>query len=342
VSRPTTNDIAREAGVSLATIDRVLNERPGVRQKTITKVNQAIEKLGYVRDLSAANLARQRHYKILFVLPEHDSQFLTALREEIVEATNSGISDRMDISVISVPSHDPHALVRTLNSLDSNEIDGVAIMAPETPHLRDAIRHLKSEGIAVAALVSDLPNTERDHFAGVDNLAAGRTAGSLMGRFMGKHRGKVLVLVNSMQARDSIERRLGFDQVMAEEFPQIEILPSIEGHDDPETIHRVVATALDSTPDITGIYSLSSRNRALTDILLEREVIKDLVVIAHELTPHCREALKAGLFDAVITQNVGHVIRSALRVLRAKSDGTTINSAQESIRIEIALKENLP
>ena len=55
--KPTVHDIAREAGVSLATVDRVLNARPGVRQITVARVQEAIRSLGYVRDLTAANLA---------------------------------------------------------------------------------------------------------------------------------------------------------------------------------------------------------------------------------------------------------------------------------------------
>ncbi|WP_367648140.1 LacI family DNA-binding transcriptional regulator [Ruegeria arenilitoris] len=43
------NDIARVAGASLATVDRVLNARPGVRGFTIEKVNKAIAELGYIR-----------------------------------------------------------------------------------------------------------------------------------------------------------------------------------------------------------------------------------------------------------------------------------------------------
>ncbi|MEO0363356.1 MAG: LacI family DNA-binding transcriptional regulator, partial [Pseudomonadota bacterium] len=61
--RPTTRDLAREAGVSLATVDRVLNGRPGVREATVEAVNAAIERLGYVRNQSAANLARGRTYR---------------------------------------------------------------------------------------------------------------------------------------------------------------------------------------------------------------------------------------------------------------------------------------
>ena len=70
VRKPTVNDIARVAGVSLATVDRVLNRRPGVRAVTVQKVHKAIDERGYVRDTAAANLARKRVYNFLFVLRE--------------------------------------------------------------------------------------------------------------------------------------------------------------------------------------------------------------------------------------------------------------------------------
>jgi LacI family transcriptional regulator len=60
MSRPTVNDIAKAAGVSLATVDRVLNARQGVREKTVARVNAAIEQLGYIRDVTAPNRATAR------------------------------------------------------------------------------------------------------------------------------------------------------------------------------------------------------------------------------------------------------------------------------------------
>ena len=53
---------------------------------------------------------------------------------------------------------------------------------------------------ANVALVSDQPNSERDHFVGINNTAAGRTAGVLMGRFLPQNQGKVLVVAASMLA----------------------------------------------------------------------------------------------------------------------------------------------
>ena len=69
--------------MSLATVDRVLNARPGVRAVTIDKVNRAIAELGYVRDTAAANLARRRLYRLLFIMPETTNEFIVALDKEI-------------------------------------------------------------------------------------------------------------------------------------------------------------------------------------------------------------------------------------------------------------------
>lgn len=340
--RPTVNDIARVAGVSLATVDRVLNERPGVRAVTITRVNDAIQTLGYVRDLTAANLARQRHYRLAFFLPDSQSQFVAALRSAIESTEAEARIARTEFRIEMHPAADPLVLVKQLDALDPSTIDGVAITAPETPHVRDAIKRLIDAGVAVVAMVSDLPNTECEHFVGIDNIAAGRTAGLLLGRFIGQEPGRLLVLAGSTQARDSVERRLGFDRIVAESFPHLEALPSIEGHENPDTIVRVVNAALDANPDVRGVYSLAASHRALTRVLKTRGDDQRLVVIAHELTPHARAALADGIFDAVITQDLGHVVRSTFRVLRAKSDRLAINAAQERIRIDIVLKENIP
>ena len=339
--RPTVNDIARAAGVSLATVDRVLNARPGVTEKTVQRVNAAIDQLGYVRDVTAANLARQRRYRLTFVLPEAPELFVATLRDALAEAGRSSAADRTEIRTLSFPAGNPHALVRTLRTLNSANTDGVAIFAPETPHVRDAIMRLKSDGVPIVALVSDLPNTERDHFVGIDNIAGGRTAAFLMGKFHGKRGGSVMVLVSSMQARDNVERRLGFDQVMAESFPEIEVLPSLENHDDEDITARVVSEVLDARPDLTGVYSVGHGSRALVEVLRAHHRARQLTIVAHELTSVTREALRSGDIDAVVSQDVGHIVRSALRILRAKIDGVGIVPGQERIRIEIVVRENL-
>ncbi|MEO8685736.1 MAG: LacI family DNA-binding transcriptional regulator, partial [Devosia sp.] len=67
--RPTAKDLAKAAGVSLATIDRVLNDRPNVSKKAADRVAEAIERIGFVRNPAAVNLARNTTYRFRFILP---------------------------------------------------------------------------------------------------------------------------------------------------------------------------------------------------------------------------------------------------------------------------------
>ncbi|MEO0991585.1 MAG: LacI family DNA-binding transcriptional regulator [Pseudomonadota bacterium] len=341
MGKPTVHDIANEAGVSLATVDRVLNDRPGVRDKTRTRVREAIQKLGYVRDLHAANLARNRLYSFVFLLPAGEGQFLKGLKSAIVEATASGVADRNRVETILIPSRDQTALVRRLAGLDPTRIDGIAIMANETPIVRDAIARLKSQGVAVVSLVSDQPNSERDHFVGFDNVAAGRTAGLLIGRFTEGRPGKVIVVATSMRSRDMAERRFGFDQIVHQDFPHLSPLPSIEAHDDADLTEQLTETAIRLNPDAVALYSVGASIAGIGRTL-SRHSGPRLVCIDHELTENSRQLMEDGVIDGVITQNTGHLVRSALRVLRAKCDGAPVIQSQERIRIEIVLKENLP
>lgn len=339
---PTINDIARVAEVSLATVDRVLNARPGVREKTVQKVNKAIADLGYVRDTAAANLARGRVYDFVFILPSTSNEFLTSIEDQIEQLSQGVRHERTRLSFVRVAAFDPVALAEAIENIDAAKVDGVAIFGPETPSVRDSIAHLKANGVTVVSLVADIPSSERDHYVGIDNVAAGRTAAQLLGRFVGPRAGKILVLTGSMLARDHLERRLGFDEVMARDFPQLRVLASLEGRDDPDLIERLLPGTLDENPNIIGIYSSAAGNEGLLRFLCSQPDLPRPVVVAHEMTPLSRGALSEGMFDAVISQDSGHLVRSAVRIMRAKSDKMPINTAQERIRIDVYIKENMP
>ncbi|OWO92342.1 LacI family transcriptional regulator [Rhizobium esperanzae] len=339
--RPTVHDIAAAAGVSLATVDRVLNQRPGVRHVTREKVETAIRELGYVRDVAAANLAKGRTYPLVFILPASDNSFMHGLNAEIRQAILRSPAERTDIRTIEVPAFDSAALVAVLEGLSREKPCGIAMVATDAPDVRAVVDRLVHAGFPIVTLVSDLTGSLRHHYAGVDNIAAGRTAARLLGRFLGPRKGKIAVLAGSMLVRDHRERLEGFTSVMTEEFPDLAILPVLEGRDDPELAHMLVAEALGNA-DIIGIYSLGAGNRGLIRALKEKAVDRTLTVIAHELTAHTRAALIDNTIDAILNQNAGHEVRSAIRVLKAKADGLAVIEAQERIRLDIFLKDNLP
>ena len=96
--RPTVHDIAETAGVSLATVDRVLNRRPGVRAETRARVEDAIGRIGFVRDMAAANLAKGRVYPLAFIIPNGDNSFMAGLRQEVAEAIQRSPLERTAVT----------------------------------------------------------------------------------------------------------------------------------------------------------------------------------------------------------------------------------------------------
>ena len=97
--------------------------------------------------------------------------------------------------------------------------------------VRAAIDDLAASGMFVVTLVSDVPGSRRHHYVGIDNVAAGRTAASLIGRLALSRTGKIGVIAGSQLLRDHAERIFGFQQLIGLEYPHLTLLSVVEGSD---------------------------------------------------------------------------------------------------------------
>jgi len=342
VKRATVHDVAAHAGVSLATVDRVLNGRKGVSAATIGRVNKAIEQLDFRRDLFAASLATSREYRFRFVLPEVASNtFMTNLERELQSAAKGLGDQRVLLSEARYREFDSDDLCRVLDAIRPEDTMGVAVVAIDTAAVREAVDALIDRGIGVVTLVSDIASSRRLECIGINNLAAGRVAASLIGRFAGGRRGAVAQIAGSMMLDDHVARSHGFAQTMRREYPGLTLLTVAEGRDDSSVTQPLVGTLLDQMPDLVGIYSMGAGNRGIIEALEARGRQRDVVVIAHELTPHSRRALISGTFDAVIHQEAADEIDNAVRTLKAFCDGEA-GFVPPRVRIDIFVRDNLP
>ena len=342
MKRATVHDVAAEARVSLATVDRVLNERPGVKSTTIERVHAAVEKIGFTRDQHAANLAKRREYRICFLLPAGDSAFMQQLREEVETSIPLERQHRTFIKARDILPFNGASLVEALDAISAEEFTGVVFIATDAPQVKQAIKRLADRGVIPITLVSDIPSSARTHFVGIDNTAAGRTAGSLLGRFVSPAKGKVAVIVGSMLLRDHVDRRLGFEQVIRTEFPGITLVPTMESNDDFVVAEKIVDDLLDEHPDLLGIYNIGAAKQGLVSSLKKHKRDGKVHIVAHDLTDDSKEALRDGVFGAIIHQDPPHQVRSAIRLVRAYADGRSFQESQERIRIDIFLRDNMP
>jgi LacI family transcriptional regulator len=339
--RTTLEDVARQAGVSLATVDRVLNRRPGVHAQTAERVQAAVTQLKYRPDRLAARLARGRVHRFAFVLPTGENAFMQILEKEVLAAAERFAEERVQISITHVDVFDGDVLAGALEKLRGT-VDGVAVVALDHPSVREAINDLAEAGITVVTLVSDVPRASRTHYVGIDNSAAGRTAASLLGRFLGSSHGKVGLIAGSAALRDHIERQLGFEQVMSRDFPGLTVLPVREGRDEDERAGVLCRALLTEHADLVGIYNIGAGTAGVVTALEDLGRARDIVLVAHDLTTFNRRHLIRGTIDAIINQDAGHEARSAARLLLAEREGIPIHEGQERIRIDIFVRENVP
>ncbi|MFD1624178.1 LacI family DNA-binding transcriptional regulator [Azospirillum griseum] len=340
-SNVTLKDVAAAAGVSLATVDRVINGRPGVSDKTARKVNSAIERLNFQPLAAAAELARSRPSRFAVLLPGGDNRFMKDIADHIRAQAPWFRARRITADILETNVFDADTLATELASL-AGRYEGVAVVALDHPRVRAAIDDLVAGGTAVVTLVSDVPSSRRAHYVGIDNIAAGRTAGSLIGRFLGGRTGRVGIVTGSAALRDHAERLFGFGQVMAEEYPAVTLLPPVEGRDDPQQNRALVTRLLTDTPDLVALYNTGEGAAGIGVALADAGAARRILCVGHELTPDSRRLLLDGTFAALVAQDPGHEARSMARVLRALVSGRPIVPGQEHIRVEVILRDNLP
>jgi LacI family transcriptional regulator len=337
----TLRDIAHQAGVSLATVDRVLHNRPGVRPDTVRRVREAIERNSFQPHVAAAELARGRMRRFAFVMPSGPNLFMQQIQAYLGEMTAWLSARRLAVEIVATDVFDPTVLAASLEGLVGH-YEGIAVVALDHPAVRAALNDLVDAGAKVVTLVSDVPSSRRHYYVGIDNIAAGRTAGALVGRLVGPRAGKVAVVAGSQGLRDHAERIFGFSQVLASEFPRLKVLPVLEGRDDDARSEQFLTRLLGQHSDIVGLYNVGAGTSGVAKALTESGRDEEIVFVGHDVTVLTRKLLLQGVMDAAISQNPGHEARAAVRVLLALARGEPILSEQEKIRIDIVMRDNLP
>jgi LacI family transcriptional regulator len=337
--RATVHDVARHAGVSLATVDRVLNGRPGVRAETAERVANAIRDLDFRRDLSASMLARSRDLSISFLIPDGGNAFMQSLVAAIGRRARAARAERMILEPRKIKAFDAAAQAAAIGSLTPRNCDCAVIVATEHTAVRRAIDAAVRRGVPVITLVSDLPGSARRHFVGIDNIAAGRTAASLIGRFCPT--GRVGLIAGSLDLRDHRERREGFEAVLRTEFPALEIVGTIEGLDDDERTHHAASELFRGDHGLAAIYNLGAGNAGLLAALDESGQAGEIRVVAHELSEATRHGLETGAIDVVLDQNPDREIGAAIAAARAVVLKHESDLSSEPIEIGIFVRDNL-
>ena len=298
--RVTVADIMRETGLSRATIDRVLNGRSKVHDRTRAVVEETLTRL------RSGGEAAQK-----------------PLVADIALRVGRGMMGQMRAAWTASGAqgsfHDLHmadeaTVLRCIDGLCKNIARPLIVTAKNSERLIGVLASARAKGKRVIALVSDLPPVARDAFVGLDDRAAGQTAAFLIGRMLGDRPTTVGVVVGSPAFRNHEDREIGFRTGLRAHFPKVIIAGEAQGEDSADLTRKAVTRLVAEHPALGAIYNVGGGNAGMVDALRAAGRASDMLVVGHEVNPVTAPLLRSGAMDFAIAGTPSDLLGSALRI----------------------------
>ncbi|SDJ01992.1 LacI family DNA-binding transcriptional regulator [Aliiruegeria lutimaris] len=308
--KATLTDVAREAGVSIATVDRVINSRGGVERSKEEKVMRAARLLELDRRLDFASSQIRR---VAVMVQPPTNPFHAELQAGIETARKMLAPLSVQMQVVHIPLGGHADIAKRIRGLRS-WADGLIISTSDVPEIAEAIRSI-SDAIPVITLATDIADCGRVAYVGPNDERSGRIAGDLLGMFMGESGGHVMMLVGRLDMAGHRARAKGFSEILQRRHPQCVLSRMIETGEQRDLAHQLVHRSLKADPFIRGIYLLSVGATEVVEAVEGLGRQGTVHIVSHELTSNRRELLRQRRIHAVLDQNPRRETRLAAEAI---------------------------
>ncbi|WP_150522923.1 LacI family DNA-binding transcriptional regulator [Roseibium sediminis] len=330
-------EIALQSGLSTATVDRVLNDRPNVSPLARRRVAAALKELEAQEDQLSARGRRL----MIDIVAEAPSRFLREIRHSTERALASFLPASVRCRFTFQETMSVPQCVAELNRIAKRGSSGVCLKARDVPEVRAAIAELKNRGIPVVTVFTDCPSSARIAYAGLDNLEAGKTAGYLMSGLLNGLEGAVLASRSDRSFQGEEERLQGFERELSSCRPDIEILSVVNGAGLNARTARSVEEALRAGTDIIGVYSMGGGNHGLLG-MLDNLGQKPVAAIGHDLDEDNVELLRSGDLSLVLYHDLEQDMHMAIRHLLAAQRVVPEPEEEALSDIQVITPRNIP
>lgn len=299
---PGFREVAEKAGVSITTVERVLNERGSVSPLTRSKVLAAAGELGLRRVLPSRDYGNLRVEAILPINPTPYWGKLNAAFTAAAAFLPRGIT----LYRTFVPENDPQAMIKAVKTSKMKR-SALIVAAEINDDLALTLSDVMRKGEILVLVSTNVPGIPGQTFSGVDNVAAGRTAASLINFGMRGQPAKVLVLQGNDILQSHRDRIQGFTRELANiHSTQVVLMHEAFGATF-ECLSRMIAA--NNIPD--AIYETGDSGDEIAP-LLKRLKTKP-IWIGHERNQPHDTLMQKGLLDFVLDQDPERQARWALR-----------------------------
>ena len=341
--RPTISDVAEAAGVSVATVDRVLNGRHPVREDTARRVYDAATQIGYHASKLILHRMSDRlpEVRLGFLLNKRDQPFYQAFAEEIERTVAATPDIRGRAYVRFVTSQTPKDIVADLEELAETS-QAIAMTSIDHHMVTSTVQSLKSRGVPVYSLLSDFAQGIRDSYVGTNNVKVGRTAAWLISRTAAVS-GKVAIFVGGHRWHGHELRETGFRSYFREHAPAFQVVETLVNLDTKEVQYEATLELVDRHKDLRGFYVAGGGMEGAIAALRELQKSEtEMSVVLNELTQDTQLALQDHLITAVVATPLEQVCRSVINLMKdALAHGPSATPGQVFLPFSLHVPESL-
>ena len=338
----TVKEIARLAGVSIGTVDRVLHGRGRVSAETKARIEQIIKSSGFTPNPIARGLKRSRPYTFAALLPNRlqDSgywgQGYGGLQSAADELAPLGIKT----IIIEYDRYDPESFHEAVRQFSEIPCDGLLLPPIMPEDSRALVRSIQGK-IPYIYYDADLPGTEPLCVIGQDAFRGGMLAGRLARLLSCGKTGTFGVLVAHQEDYHILRRRDGFYEYAQQEGIRVFQQQGVD-LEHPEAARELIKNLLDSHEDLLGVFVTSASAHRIAEASRELRKTNDFIIIGYDLVPENHRLLMDGHIDAIISQRPEtQARRGLLNLYRAIVLGKAIPKREE-IPLDLYLPENVP
>lgn len=342
MKRPTIADLARHAGVGVATVDRVLTGRRAVREETARRVWAAAEEIGFhgANAIRARVLEDRPVIRLGVVLQKERHAFYADFARELEAAARRHTAANLRLTIEFTTTPEPGELAGRLTRLGAR-VQAVAATGADHHDVTAAVASLRARGVPTFALLSDFAQGLREAYVGLNNMKVGRTAAWLMSKTVAQP-GKVAVFIGGHRYHGHALREAGFRACLREIAPECEVMDAIVTLETRQLTREALLGVLARHSDLVGVYCAGGGMEGVIAALREADPGGRIACFVNELTPESRQALLEGRITGIFQTPLPALCAELVAAMtRAAEQGLSETPGQRFVDAVLWVPESL-
>lgn len=304
----TIKKIAKLAGVSIGTVDRVLHRRGRVSKDTEMKINNIIKKFGYKPNFFASNLSLARSYVFSILMPNkhQDSNYWSIPIRGIDHAQKELSIYNINIKYFFFDRHNEISFKNAWQGMLNSKIDGLLCAPILTTLSKFYIQNKLPKNVHLSFFDSFVPGVNYVSFIGQDSFQSGIVSGRLMKMLIHKEEGSIIIVRVIPEDYHINERVKGFKSFYKDKSNFKINMYDINNSDDSKEFKEITNRIIQENKDISGIFVTNASTHYIAKYIKSFSLNKKIHLIGYDLIDHNILYLKEGIIDFLISQKPEH------------------------------------